>query len=145
MASVQIALDRSTRGNGCLQVLKGSHLLGRIDHKELPGGQIGADLQRVEWALRDHEVVHAEMEPGDGIFFHCNLLHCSAQNRSPDRRWTVICCYNTKTNSPLLEHHHPPYTPLHKVDDGAVLRTGIKLSESTGQFNQRAVNPRELL
>lgn len=29
-----------------MQVLKGSHLLGRIDHKRI-GGQTGADLDRV--------------------------------------------------------------------------------------------------
>ena len=32
MASCLIALDRATRENGCLQVLKGSHHLGRIEH-----------------------------------------------------------------------------------------------------------------
>ena len=32
MGSVQIALDRSFRENGCLEVLSGSHLLGRLDH-----------------------------------------------------------------------------------------------------------------
>lgn len=31
MASVMVALDQSTRENGCLQVVKGSHLLGRND------------------------------------------------------------------------------------------------------------------
>ena len=32
LVSVFIAVDKATRENGCLQVIKGSHLMGRIDH-----------------------------------------------------------------------------------------------------------------
>src|SRR5678815_3179849 len=32
MASCLIAVDQATTDNGCLQVLRGSHLMGRIDH-----------------------------------------------------------------------------------------------------------------
>ena len=32
LASCMIAVDRATRANGCLQVLRGSHLMGRINH-----------------------------------------------------------------------------------------------------------------
>jgi ectoine hydroxylase-related dioxygenase (phytanoyl-CoA dioxygenase family) len=69
MASVMIALDRSNRENGCLQVLKGSHKAGRIDHGVLEGEQVGADLRRVEQMLKMFELEYAEMEPGDGLFF----------------------------------------------------------------------------
>ena len=42
-----IAVDPATRENGCLQVLRGSHLMGRIDHGST-GDQTGADLERVD-------------------------------------------------------------------------------------------------
>ncbi len=42
LTSVSIAVDPSTRENGCLQVLSGSHHCGRIDHV-LSGEQAGAD------------------------------------------------------------------------------------------------------
>lgn len=45
--SVFIAVDDCTRENGCLQVLRGSHLMGRVDHKVV-GKQLQADLERVE-------------------------------------------------------------------------------------------------
>lgn len=65
---------RCTKANGCLQVLKGSHKMGRIDHATV-GRQAGADLERVEEAKKLFPLVHVEMEPGDTLFFHCNLLH----------------------------------------------------------------------
>jgi ectoine hydroxylase-related dioxygenase (phytanoyl-CoA dioxygenase family) len=144
MASVMVALDRSTRENGCLQVVKGSHHCGRIEHGVLPGEQVGADPKRVEEILKRMPVEYAELEPGDGIFFHSNVLHRSDQNRSPNRRWTVIHCYNAARNNPYLEHHHPFYTPLDKVDDGAIKRAGITFAASTEEFREKSANPPEL-
>ena len=43
MASCLIAVDRANRENGCLQVLKGSHRMGRLDHGR-SGDQAGTDL-----------------------------------------------------------------------------------------------------
>ena len=123
MASCFIALDRASRENGCLQVLKGSHLLGRLDH-QVDEGQLAADAEHVEQAKRRHELVHMEMAPGDAAFFHCNLLHCSGQNRSRNPRWTLICCYNAKRNDPYKPSQHPNYTPLVPVPDSMVKEYG---------------------
>ena len=65
LASCMIAVDRATRDNGCLQVLKGSHRLGRIDHGRR-GEQTGADPERVEMLLDHLEIVYCEMAPGNG-------------------------------------------------------------------------------
>lgn len=67
-------IHRCVKENGCLQVLKGSHKMGRIGHA-LTGEQAGADLNRVEMAKTLFELVHVELDPGDVLFFHCNLLH----------------------------------------------------------------------
>ncbi len=123
LASVMIAVDEATRENGCLQVLKGSHKMGRINHV-LSGDQAGADMEHVEEAKKRLELVHCEMKAGDALFFHSNLLHCSAANTSDQARWALICCYNTKSNDPYKESHHPGYTPLEKVDDKMVLEVG---------------------
>lgn len=119
LASCLIAVDRATRENGCLQVLRGSHLMGRIDHGKT-GDQTGADMERVNAALERLELVYIEAEPGDALFFHCNLLHRSDQNRSPHPRWSLICCYNAARNDPYKESRHPRYTPLTKVADSAI-------------------------
>ncbi len=146
MASAMAALDETNRDNGCLQVLKGSHHLGRIDHGLLDGDQVGADLNRVEQAEKQLETVYAEMAAGDVLFFHCNTLHRSDQNRSENRRWTMICCYNAARNNPYREHHHPRYTPLEKVANGAIKKAGLKFSDATheGAFLKKAAAPAEL-
>ncbi len=128
MSSVMIAVDPATRQNGCLQVLKGSHQMGRLDH-ELTGEQAGANMERVEEAQKVLDHVHVEMEPGDGLFFHCNLLHRSDRNASADPRWSLICCYNAARNNPFKESHHPRYTPLDKVADTAIKEVGVKRFE----------------
>ena len=128
MSSVMIAVDPATRENGCLQVLKGSHLMGRIDH-ELTGEQAGANMEHVEEAKKVLDLVHVEMAPGDGLFFHCNILHRSDRNASPNPRWSLICCYNAARNNPFKESHHPRYTLLDKVPDTAIKEVGIKRFE----------------
>ncbi len=145
MASVMVALDTTTRENGCLQLIRGSHHAGRVEHGILPGEQVGADPKRVEEMLRHLERVYAEMAPGDGLFFHANVMHRSDQNRSPDRRWTVLFCYNAARNNPYLEHHHPQYTPLDKVDDDAILKAGLRHAPASEEyFRKNFSNPPEL-
>jgi ectoine hydroxylase len=125
LCSASIAVDPATRENGCLQVVPGSHHLGRIDHV-LSGDQAGADRERVGEILKRMDVVYVEMEPGDTLFFDSNLLHRSDQNRSDQPRWSMICAYNAARNDPYRDCHQPRYNPLHKVPDAAIKATGIR-------------------
>lgn len=129
LASCLIAVDRATRRNGCLQVLKGSHKMGRINHVAI-GDQTGADPERVAAALARLELVYCELEPGSAIFFHCNTLHRSDQNRSPDPRWALICCYNTAQNDPYKDSRHPHYQRLEKCKDSEIKQIGLKILQS---------------
>jgi len=119
LTSVTIAVDKATKENGCLQVLKGSHSIGRVDHT-LTGDQAGADMERVNVAKEKFPLVHCEMDPGDAMFFDCNILHRSDQNHSDFSRWSLICCYNAARNNPYKEGQHASYTPLKKVDASAI-------------------------
>ena len=74
-----LAIDRHTKENGCLQVLKGSHKLGRLEHG-IYGGQAGIDPQRLTPAMEKFELIHCELNAGDMLFTHSNLLHASAAN-----------------------------------------------------------------
>jgi ectoine hydroxylase-related dioxygenase (phytanoyl-CoA dioxygenase family) len=123
LASCMIAIDRADRTNGCLQVLKGSHLMGRLNHVQL-GDQTAADPERVAAAQERLELTFCELEPGDAVFFHCNLLHRSDANLSERQRWAFIACYNAARNDPYKESRHPRYAPLAKWADSRVIEAG---------------------
>jgi ectoine hydroxylase len=125
LTSAYIAVDPATKENGCIQVIPHSQELGRIEHV-LSGDQAGANMERVTEILRRLPLIHVEMNPGDTLFFDCNLLHRSDQNRSENPRWSMICCYNAARNDPYKESHHPRYTPLKKVSDSAIEEAGLR-------------------
>ena len=68
MVSVSIAIDPTTRENGCMQLFQGSQKMCRIEHGEYDG-QFSADPGRTEHAIQRLELVHVEMRPGDALFF----------------------------------------------------------------------------
>lgn len=57
-------------------------------------------------------LVEVEMDPGDALFFHSNILHRSDQNKSDRRRWAFLIAYNRASNDPVIKHPHPNYTKL---------------------------------
>jgi ectoine hydroxylase-related dioxygenase (phytanoyl-CoA dioxygenase family) len=124
LASCLIAVDRATRANGCLRVLKGSYRMGRVDHGPI-GDQTGADPERVGAALERLERVDCELEPGDALFFHCNLLHRSDRITSDEPRWAMICCYNAARNDPYKDFRHPRYSYLEKWPDARIKQIGV--------------------
>ena len=145
MLSIYISIDPSTRENGCLQVLKGSHRMGRIEHGRF-GEQTGADPERVEQALKRMDLVYCELEPGSAVYFHGNTLHTSEANRSDKPRWGLICCYNAAHNNPYKEHHHPRYTRLNKVKHSMIRKIGpVSRSESQQFLKQSSSDPGVLI
>lgn len=100
MISVAVALDRNTRANGCMRLLRGSHLLGRLNHVHV-GSQYGVEAERMKGILPLFEEVAAELAPGDALFFHNNTLHVSAPNESDQHRRNFIMCYNALGNPQL--------------------------------------------
>ena len=121
LLSVFVALDPATRENGCLQVLRGSHKLERLNHGTV-GSQTGADPVRIGVIETLFERVHCEMEAGDALFFHSNLLHSSAPNESDFDRRAFIMCYNALANPQLGEHKTAESRPCPVSPDDALLR-----------------------
>lgn len=136
MLSVLTALTPSTKENGCLQVIKGSHKMGRIEHG-FAGEQVGADLERVEEALKQMELVYVEMNPGDTLFFHSNLLHRSDSNRSESARWSLISAYNLISNRPYKGNNTSSYTPIEKVSDHSILEEKARGMSENADFNHK--------
>ena len=131
MISVMVALTEATQENGCLQVLKGTHKIGRVEHL-FAGEQQGADMPFVDEALKRCERVYVELKPGDVLFFHSNLLHMSEANLSNSPRWSLISAYNMSYNIPFREKNTSCITPVQVVPDEAILQSSHHgLSQST--------------
>ncbi|MDT0650631.1 phytanoyl-CoA dioxygenase family protein [Autumnicola edwardsiae] len=136
MLSVLTALTSATKENGCLQVIKGSHKMGRVEHG-FSGEQVGADMERVEEAKERLGLVYVEMNPGDTLFFHSNLLHRSNSNRSESSRWSLISAYNKISNKPFKGTNTSSYTPLERVPNDYILKKKGKGMSGEADFKQK--------
>ncbi len=136
MMSVMVAITEANKENGCLQVIKGSHKMERIEHG-FAGDQVGASQHYVDLALKTMELVYVEIMPGDALFFHSNLLHRSEANLSDTARWSLISVYNRSTNIPYNEPSQSSTVPLEAVPDEALLKWKTEDIGITANFLQK--------
>jgi len=130
MASVFIAVDPATRENGCLKVIRGSHRLGRLDHVDYENPDSGVDPERLSEVTKFMPEDALEIDPGDMILFHCNTLHASDDNRSPDSRIALIGCYNTRHNSPRgVVNGHPRFQTQQSIREPITLADAQNLPQ----------------
>ena len=139
LMSVMVALTTANKENGCLQVIKGSHKMGRVNHG-FSGEQVGADMVMVDNALQTMELVYSELEPGDALFFHSNLLHRSEVNLSEYPRWSIISCYSLQSNLAYNEKSTAWKTPVKIVPDEAILEWKAE-SLSNADFLKKENDP----
>jgi len=130
MISVMIAITNATKENGCLQVIKGSHKMGRLEHG-FSGEQVGASQHYVDLALKTMDLEYVEINAGDALFFHSNLLHRSEANLSDKPRWSLISCYNRSGNIPYNESSKSSTMPIEVVADEALMQC------ETGKLDKR--------
>jgi phytanoyl-CoA hydroxylase len=122
MMSVMVAVTDANIENGCLQVIKSSHKMGRVEHG-FAGEQNGAAQRYVDLALQTMELIYVELKAGDILFFHSNLLHRSEANLSDKARWSMISCYNRASNFGFNDNssNSASVTPLEVVPDDALV------------------------
>jgi phytanoyl-CoA hydroxylase len=121
MMSVMVAITDANQANGCLQVIKGSHKMGRIEHG-FAGEQVGASQHYVDLSLKTMPLVYVEINAGDALFFHSNLLHRSEANLSDKPRWSLISVYNRASNIPYNEPSKSSTVKLAPVPDEALMQ-----------------------
>ncbi len=121
MISIMIAITEANEQNGCMQVIKGTHKMGRIEHG-FAGEQVGASQHYVDLALKTMELVYVSLMPGDALIFHPNLLHRSEANLSDNARWSMISVYNRSSNVPYNEPSESSTIPLQAVPDEALMQ-----------------------
>src|SRR5687768_12958876 len=139
LVSVMVALTNANKENGCLQVIRGSHKLGRLNHG-FAGEQVGADMVMVNNALKTMELVYSELEAGDALFFHSNLLHRSEANLSEHPRWSIIACYSSQSNLAYNETSTAWKEPVQMVPNEAILEWEAE-SLSNADFLKKENDP----
>ena len=98
--SVAIAIDQSTKLNGCLEVAPGFHSQGLIPQDPSHGGLSKEEEQKIgNW-------MDVLMEPGDVLIFSSWLPHRSQKNLSNSSRRALYVTYNGKRDGDFREKYY---------------------------------------
>ena len=81
-----------------------------------------------------------ELEPGDTLFFHSNILHRSEANLSDHPRWSIISCYSAQSNLAYNETSTSWKEPIDIVPDSAILEWKAE-SLSSADFLKKEADP----
>lgn len=107
--TVWTAIDPATIANGCVQVIPGSHKLGRVNPSDLSGYLTREQMERY---CPEDEIVYLELEPGEVVLLHNWLLHRSDVNRTDiPRRGFSVCYMDGRTKSEWNEGFTPLFEP----------------------------------
>lgn len=103
-----IGLDDSTRENGCLHYVPGSHTWPDLPKPVLAGGLEESRGSLPEELREKFKPIPVEMRKGEGAFHHARTMHGSGANDTPrPRRATVINAFldgvMSNSDEPLLE------------------------------------------
>ncbi len=85
--SVWVSLDHSTRENGCLRVIPGSHCRKEVlSHGSNDSADLALSGVLDPAAFNDNDAVDLVLEPGQFSMHDVYMIHGSEPNRSPHRR-----------------------------------------------------------
>lgn len=110
LVNTWLALGSEHKGNGCLQILPGSHLWQpetcQLDEalflkKDLPENQSWLD-----------KAVHVELEAGDVLFFHAAAFHAAGRNQSDQPKIALVLTYHGDSNPPLEDTQSTRFTEI---------------------------------
>ena len=100
LLTVSVALDASTKENGCTELWTGHHQGFLHEPGSLDKTQIDADQ------LANEEHVYVDLEPGDIAIFTCFTPHAAASNTSNSARRMLFLSYNDSRDG---EHYTAHY------------------------------------
>ena len=97
--TVWLALDPSTRANGCLRVIPGSHASrALLNHMREDRKDIVLTQKIDDPAFDEAKAVDIELEPGQMSLHDVYMIHGANANRSPQRRAGVAIRYMPGTS-----------------------------------------------
>jgi len=85
--SAWIALAPSTRHNGCMRVIPGSHRMGRYEHHEITvRNGLFRRPEQIDVDVDDTQAIDVELAPGEFSLHHSSIIHGSNPSFSGPRR-----------------------------------------------------------
>ena len=114
--TVWVALEPSTRANGCLRVIPGSHRPPQL-HPHLFEDRVDLTLQQrlADGAFDESQAVDIELQPGQMSLHDVYMIHGAAANTSAQRRTGVALRY-----LPASSHFDRSLQPVHGQSGVAV-------------------------
>lgn len=84
IVTVWLAIDPSTKENGCMKVIPGTHTNGFSDYEEVDGksNTFGRKIKNVD----ESKAVYFELQPGECSLHDARIMHGADPNRSSIRR-----------------------------------------------------------
>lgn len=86
IVTVWLALDRSTKDNGCMRVIPGSHANGFSEYEDIDSQNNTFTTQIKNGQVDESRAVYFELEPGECSLHDARIIHGAAANESPHRR-----------------------------------------------------------
>jgi phytanoyl-CoA hydroxylase len=93
LVAVMVMLDDATEENGCMQIVRGSHRLGLLDHTD-HGLFRGACQESHLWE-DPNQLAQVTPKAGGMSIHHCLALHGSPANMSGDPRRGIVFQYRS--------------------------------------------------
>ena len=132
LVNVGVYLDDVSEFNGPLFFILGSHRHGvldtEMDETSTSYKLLGVSDGQVADLCRDGRLYSPRGPAGSVWMFHCNLVHASNANISPDRRALCTICYNRTDNLPSAWPRpeweaHSDFTAVEALDEHCFLES----------------------
>jgi phytanoyl-CoA hydroxylase len=99
LVNMWLALGTETPENGCLKLIPGTHRMTFDPDQFDEAVFLREDHPKTQPLLS--QVVHAPLEPGDVLFFHCLTFHAATRNFSTQPKLSAVFTFRPHDNPPL--------------------------------------------
>ncbi len=108
VVTVWLAIDRSTKENGCMRVIPGTHHNGFSEYEKVDRDEniFASEIRKVD----ESSAVYFELEPGECSLHDSRIIHGAAANKSDYRRCGYTMRYFSTEAKVVAEKN-----PHHKV------------------------------
>jgi len=104
IVTVWLAIDRSTRENGCMRVIPGTHRGGFSEYEPVDTAH-NTFRRQIKDTVAETSAVDFELEPGECSLHDSRIIHGANANRSPHRRCGYTMRYFSTTHRLIPENN----------------------------------------